>query len=203
MAASAGSPPSIAEFTEPRGVTAVRSTPLSEEAMFADDDLPPLPEARIKPIVLGELGGTVAYNLRLAQGASFQAFAELTGDNGLRPGHYALLQLIHDNPGVGQTDLSRAVGRDKTTLTPALAEMERVGMIVRTRHPADGRSRMLRLTAEGDRKLAALAHCAARHDALLNEIVGPAGKAELVRLLRLLTAGLERGTRKAAGHLED
>jgi len=172
--------------------------------MFVDDnDLSAPPEARSRPVLLGELGETIAYNLRLAQSASFQAFAELTGDNGLRPGHYALLQLIHDNPGVSQTDLSRAVGRDKTTLTPALAEMERTGMIVRTRHPTDGRSRMLRLTTEGERRLAALADCAARHDALLNEIVSPVGKAELVRLLQLLTVGLERGTRKAAGHLED
>ncbi|HWK48020.1 MAG TPA: MarR family transcriptional regulator [Stellaceae bacterium] len=160
-------------------------------------------DARSTPVRLGDLGETIAYTLRLAQSASFQAFAELTGDSGLRPGRYALLQLIHDNPGLSQTDLSRAVGRDKTTLTPALAEMERTGMIVRTRHPTDGRSRMIRLTLEGEQKLAVLARCAARHNARLDEIVGTDSKAELVRLLRMLTVALERTPHETAADLED
>ena len=79
--------------------------------MFTDlDDKVPLGKSREGPIRLGEIGETVAYNLRLAQSASFHAFAELTGTIGLRPGHYALLHLIHGSPGVSQTDLSRAVG---------------------------------------------------------------------------------------------
>jgi DNA-binding MarR family transcriptional regulator len=148
-------------------------------------------------LVLGELGESIAFNLRLAQSASFQAFAALTGERGLRPGHYALLHLIRVNPNLSQTDLSRVAGLDKTTLTPALHTMERAGTILRTRRPADGRSRMLRLTAEGERKLAALARCAARHDALLDEIVGSEDKATLIRLLRQISTALEFGPRAA------
>jgi DNA-binding MarR family transcriptional regulator len=115
-------------------------------------------------IDLGRSGRTIAYHLRLAQNASFQSFADLAGEAGLRPGRYALLQLIHDNPGISQTDLSRAAGRDKTTLTPALNDMERRGLITRRPHPTDRRSRMLALTPAGEEKLVKLAEYAARHD---------------------------------------
>ena len=75
-------------------------------------------------------------------------------------------------------------------MTPVLAKMERTGLIVRCPHPTDGRSRMLRLTAEGEKKLAELAICATRHDSRLDGIVGPEGKSDLVGLLRKLIAGL-------------
>ncbi len=147
-------------------------------------------ESRSSQIKIGRLGDSIAYNLRLAQSASFHAFADLTGDSGLRPGDYAILQLISDNPGLGQTDLSRAIGRDKTTLTPMLQELVRKGLVLRTRHPSDGRARMLRLTADGEDRLVRLAQCAARHDQMLNDIVGADDKAMLVRLLQKITAAL-------------
>ena len=143
-------------------------------------------------IRLGWLDEAVAYHLRLAQAASFQAFAELAGETGLRPGRYAVLQLIRDNPGVGQTALSRAAGRDKTTLTPMLNDLERHGLITRTPHPTDRRGRMLRLTEAGEVARARLADCAERHDARLDALLGGKDKAELIRMLRLITTALDR-----------
>jgi len=160
---------------------------MPERAFVPKTTAPLSPPAEIR---LGRLGEAVAYNLRLAQAASFQAFAALTGETGLRPGRYALLQLIGDNPGLSQTDLSRAAGRDKTTLTPALGDLERHGLITRTPHPTDRRGRMLRLTAQGETSRARLAACAERHDARLDAILGAAGKAELNRMLRLITSAL-------------
>ncbi|MGO1078542.1 MarR family winged helix-turn-helix transcriptional regulator [Inquilinus sp. CA228] len=153
------------------------------------DAAPLSPPAQIR---LGWLDGAVAYHLRLAQAASFQAFAELAGETGLRPGRYAVLQLIHDNPGVGQTALSRAAGRDKTTLTPMLNDLERRGLITRTPHPTDRRGRMLRLTEAGEVARARLADCAKRHDARLDALLGAKDKAELIRMLRLITTALDR-----------
>ena len=133
----------------------------------------PADDAASGPVKLGWLGGTIGYNLRLAQNASFHAFSELTGDTGLRPGRYALLQLIDDNPGVSQTVLSRAVGRDKSTLTPVLGDLERRSLIIREPDPLDRRGLRMSLTAAGKIKLAALAERAARDEARLNAIVGP------------------------------
>lgn len=109
----------------------------------------PADDAASGPVKLGWLGGTIGYNLRLAQNASFHAFSELTGDTGLRPGRYALLQLIDDNPGVSQTVLSRAVGRDKSTLTPVLGDLERRSLIIREPDPLDRRGLRMSLTAAG------------------------------------------------------
>ena len=57
----------------------------------------------------------------MAQIASFQAFAREVGEVDLPPGRFALLTLIGRNPGISQTVLSRAAGRDKSTLTPGAA----------------------------------------------------------------------------------
>jgi DNA-binding MarR family transcriptional regulator len=106
---------------------------------------------------LGTLADAIGFNLRLAQNASFQAFCAMTGEAGLRPGRYAVLQLIHDNPGISQTVLSRCIGSDKSTLTPILADLERRRLIIRDLDPNDRRGRRLALTAAGADQLAMLA----------------------------------------------
>ncbi|MET7246751.1 MarR family transcriptional regulator [Methylobacterium sp. EM32] len=152
------------------------------------------PGAAQAPVQLGWLGETIAYNLRLAQTASFQAFSALTGDLGLRPGWYALLQLIGDNPGVSQTALSLATSRDKSTLTPLLGDLERRGLIRREPDPLDRRGRRISLTEAGRAKLALLAECAARHDARLNALFAPEQRQHLVALLKTLTEALTTET---------
>ncbi|PIK74037.1 MarR family winged helix-turn-helix transcriptional regulator [Methylobacterium frigidaeris] len=146
------------------------------------------------PFQLGWLGETIAYNLRLAQNASFQAFSALTGDLGLRPGWYALLQLIGDNPGVSQTSLSLATSRDKSTLTPLLGDLERRGLIRRDPDPLDRRGRRISLTEDGRAKLALLADCAARHDARLNALFEPEQQQQFISLLKTLTESLNKDT---------
>ena len=76
----------------------------------------PAPE----PLRLGPLTDFIGFHLRLAQEASFQAFARRVRDLDLRPGRFAVLALIGENPGISQTALGRASGRDKSSLTPAL-----------------------------------------------------------------------------------
>lgn len=129
---------------------------------------------------------SIAFQLRLAQAASFQAFSERAAEPGLRPGRYAILQFIADRPGIGQTGLSQAVGRDKTTLTPTLADLERRGLIVRAPDPNDGRARCLSLTATGYELLARLAHHANAHNRQIDAILGPDRDVLLELLMRLI-----------------
>src|SRR6185295_10290019 len=102
----------------------------------------------------------IGFYLRLAQTASFQAFAREAEEIDLRPGRFSVLLLIGRNPGISQTALSRANGRDKSTLTPALNDLERRGFIVRTRTKSDRRSYQLSLTASGQAMLRRLTECA-------------------------------------------
>src|ERR1700736_5508463 len=78
-------------------------------------------KAAAKRIRYGPLEHWVGFHLRMAQTASFQSFARLANGVKLpRPGWFATLTLIGANPGISQTGLSRADGRDKSTLTPVL-----------------------------------------------------------------------------------
>src|SRR5258708_19752738 len=83
----------------------------------------------------GPLADWVGFNLRMAQAAAFQAFSRLAKEVGTRPGRFATLMLIGRNPGISQTALSRANGRDKSSLTPVLNDLARRGLVIRPPTP--------------------------------------------------------------------
>ncbi len=145
---------------------------------------------KAEPVKLGKLDFYIGFNLRLAQNASFKAFKRHTGDDELRPGWFAVLSLIHDNPGITPMTLSKASGRDKSTLTPVLRDLLRLKLISRETVESDKRSYTLSLTRLGEAKLAMLADHAAAHDRTLDEIVGDR-KEELIRLLKRISALLD------------
>jgi DNA-binding MarR family transcriptional regulator len=145
---------------------------------------------RLDGIDYGPLEHWVGFHLRLAQTASFQAFARETRDVNLRPGRFATLMLIGRNPGISQTALSRANARDKSTLTPMLEDLERRGLIKRLRSKHDRRSYRLTLTPAGEDVLRSLAACAERHDRNLDRIIGPRERPRFLRILRKLVAAL-------------
>jgi DNA-binding MarR family transcriptional regulator len=134
----------------------------------------------------GPLAGWLGFHLRLAQIASFQAFANEAQEIDLSPGRFALLMLIGRNPGISQTTLSRAHGSDKSTLTPALSDLKRRGLITRGRLKSDRRSYQLALTPVGHQLLARLTVCATRHDRHLDRIIGSRDRARFLQLLRKL-----------------
>ena len=146
--------------------------------------------AFVDGIDYGPLAGWVGFHLRMAQIASFQAFAREVGEVDLPPGRFALLTLIGRNPGISQTVLSRAAGRDKSTLTPALRDLKRRGLIDRQRLESDRRSYHLTLTPAGQATLRRLTECAARHDRNLDRIVGPRDQPRLLRILRKIMSEL-------------
>jgi DNA-binding MarR family transcriptional regulator len=157
----------------------------SEKAGEAGD-----PASKPRDFSLGLLEDRIGFHLRLAQNASFKAFKKKTGEADLKPGWFAVLSLIHDNPGITPLVLSRASGRDKSTITPVLRDLQRNRLIDRKTVPADKRSYTLSLTQAGKARLAELTQHALEHDQVLDEIVG-AGKPEFLRLLRLVISSLD------------
>jgi DNA-binding MarR family transcriptional regulator len=150
----------------------------------------PAGQAANAVIKLGGLKQFIGFNLRLPQNASFKAFKRASGDPDLRPGWFAVLSLIELNPGITPMLLSRASGRDKSTLTPVLRDLSLRNLIERLPVPADRRSYALALTAAGREKLRELAAHAAVHDRKLDKIAG-SKKAELLALLRRISTLLE------------
>ncbi len=143
-------------------------------------------------IDFGPLENWVGFRLRMAQSGSFQAFARLTHDVKIRPGRFATLMLIGRNPGISQTALSQANGRDKSTLTPVLNDLVKRGLVRRQRTPDDRRAYQLTLTAAGKRMLDQLSACAARHDRNLDRIIGRKDRPRFLAILRRIEDVLAR-----------
>jgi DNA-binding MarR family transcriptional regulator len=146
--------------------------------------------ALVDGIDYGPRAEWLGFHLRMAQIASFQAFAREVGEVDLPPGRFALLTLIGRNPGISQTVLSRAAGRDKSTLTPALRDLKKRGLIVCERRAKDRRSYHLSLTPAGVEMLRRLTQCAARHERNLDRTVGARDRQTLLRILRKITSEL-------------
>jgi DNA-binding MarR family transcriptional regulator len=140
-------------------------------------------------LAYGPLADWVGFNLRMAQEASFLAFARQSRSiAGTRPGRFAMLTLIRQNPGISQTALGRAAGRDKSTLTPVLNDLVRRGWIRRQRNRDDRRTYLLTLTASGQKQLAQLMACARRHERNLDRLIGSEERERFIEILRRIAA---------------
>jgi len=138
----------------------------------------------------GLLADWVGFNLRMAQTAAFQAFLRLANEVGSRPGRFATLMLIGRNPGISQTALSRANGRDKSSLTPVLNDLVRRRLIRRQRARDDQRAYGLTLTPAGRKLLAQLTRCARAHERNLDRVIGARERKTFVRVLKRIAAEL-------------
>ncbi len=141
-------------------------------------------KADAEPVNFGPLERWVGFNLRMAQEAAFQAFSHLSREIGEKPGRFATLTLIGRNPGISQTELSYANGRDKSSLTPVVEDLVRRGLVKRTRLQRDRRAYRLNLTPAGNRVLASLMACARRHERNLDRVIGLRERTRFIAVLR-------------------
>jgi DNA-binding MarR family transcriptional regulator len=139
-------------------------------------------------IDFGPFEDWVGFHLRMAQDASFQAFDREAHGLEVRPGRFAALVLIGRNPGISQTALSRAISRDKSTLTPLLGDLVRRGLVERSRTRTDRRTYRLKLSASGGRVLATLTDAAMRHEVNLDRVIGKRDRTLFLRILRKIAA---------------
>ena len=145
-------------------------------------------EVIAESVNFGPLGQWVGFNLRMAQEAAFQAFSHLSREIGEKPGRFATLTLIGRNPGISQTELSHANGRDKSSLTPVVEDLVRRGLIKRVRLRHDRRAYRLNLTPAGRRTLAQLTACARRHERNLDRIIGRRERKRFIAVLKKIAA---------------
>jgi len=127
----------------------------------------------------------------MAQEAAFQAFSRRSQDIGESPGRFATLTLIARNPGISQTELSQANGRDKSSLTPVIEDLVRRGLIVRRRMNNDRRTYRLNLTSSGKKVLTMMTRCARRHERNLDSIIGERDRKRFIRILKKIAAEID------------
>lgn len=158
------------------------------QAQDGEESLPALPSLDGQSR-LGVLNGLIGFHLRMAQDASFRAFARHAGVRGLKPAHFTALMVIHNDRGITHTELARAIGRDKSSVTPLVRELEKDGLVERTQSRSDRRSVNLRLTRAGETMLRRLLARAIEHDRRMEAVIG-AEKQALLRLLRMISREL-------------
>jgi DNA-binding MarR family transcriptional regulator len=73
---------------------------------------------------------------------------------GLTNGQFSLMMSLNRPEPPGMTAVASLLGMDRTTLTAVLKALQRRGLVKVTADPADGRARLMTLTAKGRRLLA-------------------------------------------------
>ena len=141
-------------------------------------------------VKFGPLEHWVGFNLRMAQESAFAAFSHQSREIGESPGRFAILTLIGENPGISQSALGEAAGRDKSSMTPVLEGLVRRGLVQRSRAASDKRSYRLSLTPSGEDTRDRMNACARRHERNLDRILGR-NRTRFLRVLKQLAANLD------------
>lgn len=133
---------------------------------------------------LGELSELLGYSLKRAQLRVFEDFLRCVAPLQLTPAQFSVLLLLDRNPGRNQTEIANTLGILRPNFVAMLDGLESRDLCTRIRSTNDRRSHILMLTDKGRAVLArAKKLVATKHEARLNELLGPANRAALLEML--------------------
>ena len=133
---------------------------------------------------LGELSELLGYLLKRAQLKVFEDFLRCVAPLQLTPAQFSVLLLLDRNPGRNQTEIASTLGILRPNFVAMLDGLESRDLCARIRSTNDRRSHMLALTDKGRAVLArAKRLVASKHEARLNELLGPTNRTALLSML--------------------
>ena len=133
---------------------------------------------------MGELSDLLGYSLKRAQLTIFEDFLRCVAPLRLTPAQFSVLLLLDKNPGRNQTEVASTLGILRPNFVAMLDGLEGRDLCTRMRSTNDRRSHVLLLTDKGRAVLArAKRLVASKHEARLNELLGPANRAALLAML--------------------
>jgi len=133
---------------------------------------------------LGELSELLGYSLKRAQLRVFEDFLRSVAPLQLTPAQFSVLLLLDKNPGRNQTEIANTLGILRPNFVSMLDGLESRDLCARIRSTNDRRSHILALTDKGRAVLArAKKLVATKHEARLNELLGPVNRAALLAML--------------------
>lgn len=136
---------------------------------------------------LGELSELLGYSLKRAQLRIFEDFLRCMAPLQLTPAQFSVLLLLDRNPGRNQTEIANTLGILRPNFVAMLDGLESRDLCTRVRSTNDRRSHILMLTDKGRAVLArAKKLVATKHEARLNEVLGPANRTALLDMLSKL-----------------
>ena len=140
--------------------------------------------AETTALQLGELSEHLGYALKRAQLKIFEDFLRCVAPLQLTPAQFSVLLLLEKNPGRNQTEIANTLGILRPNFVAMLDSLESRDLCARIRSTDDRRSHILMLTDKGRTMLArAKKLVATKHEARLNELLGPANRAALLAML--------------------
>ena len=126
----------------------------------------------------------LGYSLKRAQLKVFEDFLRCVAPLQLTPAQFSVLLLLDKNPGRNQTEIANTLGILRPNFVAMLDGLESRDLCARMRSTNDRRSHILVLTDKGRAVLArAKKLVATKHEARLNELLGPANRAALLGML--------------------
>jgi len=133
---------------------------------------------------LGELAELLGYSLKRAQLKIFEDFLDCVAPLQLTPAQFSVLLLVDRNPGRNQTEIASTLGILRPNFVSMLDGLESRDLCTRIRSTNDRRSHILVLTEKGRAVLArAKKLVAGKHEARLNELLGPVNRTALLSML--------------------
>src|SRR5690242_4033837 len=133
---------------------------------------------------LGELSELLGYSLKRAQLRVFDDFLRCVAPLQLTPAQFSVLLLLDKNPGRNQTEIANTLGILRPNFVAMLDGLESRDLCARIRSTNDRRSHILVLTDKGRAVLArAKKLVATKHEARLNELLGPSNRTALLAML--------------------
>jgi DNA-binding MarR family transcriptional regulator len=145
---------------------------------------PAEPFEETQAVQLGELSELLGYALKRAQLKVFEDFLQCVAPVQLTPAQFSVLLLLDNNPGRNQTEIANTLGILRPNFVAMLDSLESRDLCTRMRSANDRRSHILMLTEKGRSVLArAKKLVAVKHEARLNELLGPKGRDALLSML--------------------
>src|SRR3978361_696611 len=145
---------------------------------------PPKAAPTSAPPHLGEWAELLGYSLKRAQLKVFEDFLRCVAPLQLTPAQFSVLLLLDKNPGRNQTEIANTLGIQRPNFVAMLDGLESRDLCARMRSVNDRRSHVLMLTDKGRAWLArAKKLVAAKHEARLDALLGPANRAALLAML--------------------
>src|SRR5260370_20866084 len=136
---------------------------------------------------MGELSELLGYSLKRAQLKVFEDFLRCVAPLQLTPAQFSVMLLLDKNPGRNQTEIANTLGILRPNFVAMLDGLESRALCARIRSTNDRRSHILVLTDRGRSVLArAKKLVASKHEARLNEVLGPSDRAALLSMLTKL-----------------
>jgi DNA-binding MarR family transcriptional regulator len=151
----------------------------------------PAEPAETAALQMGELSELLGYSLKRAQLKIFEHFLRCVASLQLTPAQFSLLLLLDKNPGRNQTEIANTLGILRPNFVAMLDSLETRGLCARIRSTNDRRSHIIVLSEKGRAVLArAKKLVATKHEARINELLGPARRVALLEMLATIAREL-------------